>query len=576
MYDSPLSHPGSTIVPSNENEGEHSQGTVVVAALKHQPWVDAMNAEMEAFYKNNTWELTELPKDGKAIGNVNNAFLYGDLNEDLYMALPPGKSDYNLFTKSCKYIVVALLVYVDDIIITGNSLVKIEKFKQFLKSKFMIKDLGKLKYFLGIGVLEIPGGVCLNQRKYCLELIDEFGFLASKPSYIHMQPNIALSSEPKDDDPLLENVTDYQKLIGKLIYLTTTRSDIAYIVSCLSQFMHSPLKSHLKTALKVIRYLKGSPGKGINVSKHSASGIGLKAYSDVGLDVLILEEAEYRALASVTSEVIWILKILKDLNSFSSLGRSREVFLLTLVCGSRDALPSLVVPLVHLSLPLVSLFFQPRTYNLSTLPFRDSVQIVENDLVVKKFPENDLDVKKFPKNDFERPQTTVVDTATVADHSRNVADRQRRSRPQPGPQPTKAIVAPHHTKDQNAANRAKNTILTHQGKKSFAQGRNEYKVQKGHYEDLIETWRKTHSRPETGEFKTEKNRKRYLDMKSMQDQLPGGGSTSRRRDGPQAFQIAISREELGSDIEAKDQEGRVVKEANRGGAATGLFGCIEG
>ncbi|GKA38258.1 acidic leucine-rich nuclear phosphoprotein 32 family member A [Tanacetum coccineum] len=120
---------------------------------------------------------------------------------------------------------------------------------------------------------------------------------------------------------------------------------------------------------------------------------------------------------------------------------------------------------------------------------------------------------------------------------------------------------------QNAANRAKNTILTHQGKKSFAQGRNEYKVQKGHYEDLIETWRKTHSRPETGEFKTEKNRKRYLDMKSMQDQvragvipyktdqdildevvpstnrqnmsgkgrkLPGGGSTSRRR-GPQAF-----------------------------------------
>ncbi|GJX02846.1 ribonuclease H-like domain-containing protein [Tanacetum coccineum] len=309
-------------------------------ALKHQPWVDAMNVEMEAFYRNNTWELTELPKDRKAIGNVNNAFLYGDLNEDLYMALPPGKSDYNLFTKSCKYIVVALLVYVDDIIITGNSLVKIEKFKQFLKSKFMIKDLGKLKYFLGIGVLEIPGGVCLNQRKYCLELIDEFGFLASKPSYIHMQPNIALSSEPKDDDPLLENVTDYQKLIGKLIYLTTTRSDIAYIVSCLSQFMHSPLKSHLKTALKVIRYLKGSPGKGINVSKHSASGIGLKAYSDVGLDVLILEEAEYRALASVTSEVIWILKILKDLNSNNLL--PVKVF-----CDNNSAIKIAANPIFH-------------------------------------------------------------------------------------------------------------------------------------------------------------------------------------------------------------------------------------
>ncbi|GJU31943.1 uncharacterized protein Tco_1175532 [Tanacetum coccineum] len=80
----------------------------------------------------------------------------------------------------------------------------------------------------------------------------------------------------------------------------------------------------------------------------------------------------------------------------------------------------------------------------------------------------------------------------------------------------------HLLPNKNAANRAKNTILTHQGKKSFAQGRNEYKVQKGHYEDLIETWRKTHSRPETGEFKTEKNRKRYLDMKSMQDQVRAG------------------------------------------------------
>ncbi|GJW76355.1 hypothetical protein Tco_0138037 [Tanacetum coccineum] len=74
---------------------------------------------------------------------------------------------------------------------------------------------------------------------------------------------------------------------------------------------------------------------------------------------------------------------------------------------------------------------------------------------------------------------------------------------------------------QNAANRAKNTIITHQGKKSFAQGRNEYKVEKGHYEDLIETWRKGHSSKKTGEFKTEKNKQRYLDMKAMQDKIKG-------------------------------------------------------
>ncbi|GJU39786.1 acidic leucine-rich nuclear phosphoprotein 32 family member A [Tanacetum coccineum] len=75
---------------------------------------------------------------------------------------------------------------------------------------------------------------------------------------------------------------------------------------------------------------------------------------------------------------------------------------------------------------------------------------------------------------------------------------------------------------QNAANRAKNTILTHQGKKSFAQGRNEYKVEKGHYEDLIETWRKGHSSKKTGEFKTEQNKQRYLDIKAMQDRIKAG------------------------------------------------------
>ncbi|GJU96050.1 acidic leucine-rich nuclear phosphoprotein 32 family member A [Tanacetum coccineum] len=141
---------------------------------------------------------------------------------------------------------------------------------------------------------------------------------------------------------------------------------------------------------------------------------------------------------------------------------------------------------------------------------------------------------------------------------------------------------------QNAANRAKNTILTHQGKKSFAQGRNEYKVQKGHYEDLIETWRKTHSRPETGEFKTDKKPARETNMqdqvragvipyKTDQDildevvpstnrqnmsgkgrKLPGGGSTSRRR-GPQAFPDAISQEELDRILRQKDQEAELLR-----------------
>ncbi|GJR94670.1 ribonuclease H-like domain-containing protein [Tanacetum coccineum] len=246
--------------------------------------------------KNNTWEIVDLPIRRKAIGSkwvwkikykpngeierykarvVAKAF---NQREGIDRADEISSRERVLLLRLVT--VRSLLVYVDDIIIIGNSLAEIKKVKQFLKTKFMIKDLGKLKYFLGIEVLDTPKGICLNQRKYCLKLIDEFRLLAGKPSNLPMQPNISLTSEPSDTDPLLDNVTEYQKLIAKLIYLTTTRPDIAYTVSCLSQFMHNPFKSHLKTTLKVIRYLKGSPGKGINVIKGSVSSIDLKAYSD--------------------------------------------------------------------------------------------------------------------------------------------------------------------------------------------------------------------------------------------------------------------------------------------------------
>ncbi|GJX52152.1 putative RNA-directed DNA polymerase [Tanacetum coccineum] len=251
--------------------------------------------------------------------DVNNAFLYGDLTEDVYMIPPPSffdknetrvcklvkslyglkqalrqwnkklvetlskvgflqsKNDHSLFTKNKDGTFLALLVYVDDIIVTGNNNDEISKIKVYLNQKFKIKDLGELKFFLGIEVVKTKNGLCLNQRKYCIELLYEYGLLGCKSVATPMPKNGILAHKETENDKPLKNVTSYQKIVGKLIYLCNT---IAYTVHCLSQHMHSPLQSHFKAALRVLRYLKSAPGAGISYTKSSSSSICAYADSD--------------------------------------------------------------------------------------------------------------------------------------------------------------------------------------------------------------------------------------------------------------------------------------------------------
>ncbi|GJU22172.1 ribonuclease H-like domain-containing protein [Tanacetum coccineum] len=146
-------------------------------------------------------------------------------NEKLVVVLKENgfvQSPNDLFTKSKHNKFIVLLVYVDDIVVTSN----------FIKTK---DDL------------------CLSQRKYYLELLKEYGLLRCKPVSTLMKPNFVLPYVATSEDHLLDNITGYQKLLGKLIYLTHTRPDISYFVHCLAHYMHSPLKSHLNCELNVLR-----------------------------------------------------------------------------------------------------------------------------------------------------------------------------------------------------------------------------------------------------------------------------------------------------------------------------------
>ncbi|GKA51918.1 ribonuclease H-like domain-containing protein [Tanacetum coccineum] len=165
-----------------------------------------------------------------------------------------------------------------SLMITGSDVDGINEFKLFLSTKFLIKDLGSLKYFLGIEFIENDLGLCMTQRKYCMKLLHEYGLLAARPVDIPLPENTILSCDETENDKYLYDFTTYQKLVGKLIYLTNTRPDISYVVHCLSQHMYSPLQSHFKAALRVLRYLKGSPGCGVQFYKNQ--DLKLKAYVD--------------------------------------------------------------------------------------------------------------------------------------------------------------------------------------------------------------------------------------------------------------------------------------------------------
>lgn len=268
----------------------------------------------------NHWQIHQM--------DVYNAFLQGDLYEEVYMNPPEGFSgntgnnqvcrlfkslyglkqasrqwnikftttltdsgfqqstrDYSLFTKRKDDKLMVILIYVDDLLLTGNDSNMIQETKEILQHAFKIKDLGELRYFLGLEFGRNKDGILIHQRKYALELIADMGLAGARPVSTPMELNQKLTSVEFDanmpsshSDAPLKDPTGYQRLIGRLLYLTTTRPDISFAVQCLSQFMHSPKTSHMDATLRLVRYIKSAPGLGILMS--STGKNDLKVFCD--------------------------------------------------------------------------------------------------------------------------------------------------------------------------------------------------------------------------------------------------------------------------------------------------------
>ncbi|KAJ0615698.1 putative RNA-directed DNA polymerase [Helianthus annuus] len=341
--------------------------------------------------------------------DVKNAFLHGELKEEVYMEAPPGftkdfkekevcrlkkslyglkqsprvwfgrftlamrkygyqqsNSDHTLFLKQRNGLITCLIIYVDDMIITGNDKGEMEQLRQNLFAEFEMKDLGRLKYFLGIEVLRSEQGIFICQKKYILDLLAETGMVDCKPMETPMMTNHKLHMEPKAK---LADKERYQRLVGKLIYLSHTRPDIAYAVGVVSQFMHEPQAAHMEAVIRIIRYLKGTPNHGVLFK--SNGHLEIQAYTDadwagdkgnrrstsgyftlVGGNLvtwrskkqkvvaLSSAEAEFRGIARGLAEILWIKKLLTELG-FPPKGTSR------MMCDNEAAIQISENPVQH-------------------------------------------------------------------------------------------------------------------------------------------------------------------------------------------------------------------------------------
>ena len=184
------------------------------------------------------------------------------------------KFDHSVFYKNPSFGIILLVVYVDDIVITENDSKGILSLKSFLHSQFHTKDLGILKYFLGVEVMRSKQGILLSQRKYVLDLLSKTGKLGAKLCSPPMTHKVQITKEGDQ----FEDLERYRRLVGKLNYLTVTRSDIPYSVSVLSQYMSSPSISHWTTVEHILCYLKEASGRGMLYKKYGHTRI--ECFSD--------------------------------------------------------------------------------------------------------------------------------------------------------------------------------------------------------------------------------------------------------------------------------------------------------
>ncbi|KAK9061505.1 hypothetical protein SSX86_018687 [Deinandra increscens subsp. villosa] len=335
------------------------------------------------------WALRQL--------DVQNAFLKGNLEETIYLKQPQGfvdstkpdyvcklhkslyglkqaprvwftrfssamhrlgftgsKTDPSLFIYHRQATVLYLLVYVDDIILTGNNTAAINFVISQLSSELSLKDMGDLDYFLGLEIIKRDKDILLSQQKYILDILDRAGLSSAKSVPSPMTSSTVLMP---DDSPKFSDPAKYRQIVGALQYATLSRPDISFAVNRVCQFMHSPTEHHWSAVKRILRYLLGTSHLGLLIRQNSGSTLHafadtswnhLAAFSDAdwagcpvdrrstgGFAIYLgcnlvswmarkqktvsrsSTESEYKAIGDAVVEILWLESLMRELGFVS-------------------------------------------------------------------------------------------------------------------------------------------------------------------------------------------------------------------------------------------------------------------
>lgn len=153
--------------------------------------------------------------------------------------------------------ILIVCLYVVDLIFTGNDELLFEQFKRSMMVEFDMTDLGKMRYFLGIEVVQTKDGIFISQRKYAQEVLERFNMDQCNSVHNPIVPGFKLT---RDEGGVGVDSTLYKQMVGSLMYLTATRPDLMFTVSLISRYMEHPTESHLLAAKRILRYVKGTVG----------------------------------------------------------------------------------------------------------------------------------------------------------------------------------------------------------------------------------------------------------------------------------------------------------------------------